>query len=254
MGDSGTGGSGKTAVITGASSGIGLATAKQLAARGWNVVLAARSREGLREAEAAIGSEGDAGVACVPTDVGDPEACAHLIDEAVTSFGRIDALVNNAGYAPLEPLGETTVETYEESFRINALGPAAAILRAWPVFVRQGSGCVVNVSTVGTIDPFPGFFAYASAKCAVNSMVRSIAKEGASIGVRAFAVAPAAVETPMLRGIMPESALPGEACLEPGQVASLIVSCIEGERDADNGHTIAIVRDGDGPRIDVVES
>ncbi len=254
MSDTSADRAGKTAVITGASSGIGLATAGRLAQRGWDVVLAARSPDRLGDAQTSVRAQGSGGVLSVPTDVGDPAACAHLIDAAVEAFGRVDALVNNAGYAPLEPLGETTIETYEESLRVNALGPAATILRAWPVFARQGSGCVVNVSTIGTVDPFPGFFAYASAKCAVNSMARSLAKEGSAIGLRAFAIAPGAVETPMLRGIMPESSLPREACLDPRDVAALIVACIEGERDADNGRTLGIVREGDTPRVEVIGS
>jgi NAD(P)-dependent dehydrogenase (short-subunit alcohol dehydrogenase family) len=230
----------RVALVTGAGTGIGRATAMLLAERGCRVVLVGRRAEPLRET-AALLVEGAQSLA-VEADVGVPEQAMGMIDAAVAHFGRLDVLVNNAGYAPRLPIERTTPQIIEQVYRVNALGPAWAIARAWPVFRRQGSGCVVNVSTLGTIDPFPGFFAYAAAKAAVNLMARSCAKEGRAIGVRAFAVAPGAVETAMFRAAFSETEVTRSACLSPEEVARLIVACVEGEHDARSGETITIQR------------
>ena len=174
----------------------------------------------------------------IPEDIGDLSQARAAVDQVVETFGRLDVLVNNAGVAPLVPIAETDDATIEQTFRINAMGPAAMIAQAWPTFSAQGSGCVVNISTVGTDDPFPGFFAYAASKAALNVMVKSGATVGAKIGVRAFAVAPGAVETQMLRAQFDEQQIPREACLSPESVARVVLSCIAGERDSDNGTVI----------------
>lgn len=224
------------AVVTGAGSGIGRATAIMLAQAGYALVLAARTREHVSETARLTGAPER--VEVVGGDVGDPFQCKHMVARAVERFGRLDVLVNNAGLAPLMPIERTDPGTIERVFRVNAMGPAWAIHHAWPVFVRQARGCIVNVSSMATVDPFSGFFAYAAAKAGVNLMARSCAKEGAPFNIRAFAVAPGAVETGMLRSIVPEASLPRDKCLAPEDVARVIVACIKGERDGENGGTI----------------
>jgi NAD(P)-dependent dehydrogenase (short-subunit alcohol dehydrogenase family) len=139
----------------------------------------------------------------------------------------------------------------EKTYFTNAIGPACTIAAAWLVFRRQFSErrlspigqCVVNISTLGTRDPFPGFFAYASSKACMNVMAHSCAKEGAEIGVRAFSIAPGAVETPMLRSLFSREVLPADHALAPERVAEEILACIVGERDALNGQTIYLSAD-----------
>ena len=231
----------RVAVITGAGSGIGRATAILLAARGFAVVLVGRRPESLSDTADRL-PEGASHLE-VPADVGDSASAASMIDRTVRRFGRLDVLINNAGFAPLLPIDEHHPPVIDECYRVNELGPAYAIARAWPVSKRQGSGCVVNVSTVGTIDPFEGFFGYAASKAAVNLMAKSCAKEGRAFGVRAFAVAPGAVETDMLRAIIPESKLPRSKTMSPERVAAVILECIQGRHDAKNGQVI-VVNDG----------
>jgi NAD(P)-dependent dehydrogenase (short-subunit alcohol dehydrogenase family) len=164
----------------------------------------------------------------------------------VDRFGRLDVLVNNAALAPLLPIEKTDAATIEQVYMTNAVGPACAIAAAWPVFIRQhaeGRMCrlghrVVNVSTLGTSDPFAGFFAYAASKAAMNVMAASCANEGKRYGVRAFSVAPGAVETPMLRNIFSDKVLPPSRCLSPQAVAEEILACVMGERENLNGQTI----------------
>ncbi|MEL6797046.1 MAG: SDR family oxidoreductase [Planctomycetota bacterium] len=223
-------------IVTGASSGIGLATAKRLAEAGHHVVLVGRTEAKLHAAADAI--ETSAGTTAITANVGDPDQARAIISHVADDMGRVDAIVNNAGAAPLLPIDETTDETLDHTFRVNALGPAALIAEAWPIFKSQHSGRIVNVSTMGTQDPFPGFFAYAASKAALNLMTKSCANEGAEFGIRAFAIAPGAVETPMLRGLFDETMIPTDACLAPDDVAKVIVDCTLGVRDEDSGSII----------------
>ncbi|MCC6660591.1 MAG: SDR family oxidoreductase [Phycisphaerales bacterium] len=226
------------AIVTGAGSGIGRATAVMLAHRAWKLTLVGRRPGALQETAAMLPQGSNPEV--FSTDITAAGGTEGMIERTITRFGRLDALVNNAGYAPLLPIERTTRRVLHEVYGINALAPAHAIALAWPIFVRQKSGCIVNLSTMGTLDPFPGFFAYAAAKSAMNSMARSCAKEGAAHNIRAFAVAPGAVETAMLRSIVPESSLPRSACLAPEDVARVITGCIEGDYDDRNGQTITV--------------
>ncbi len=225
-------------LITGAGSGIGRATAILLASRGHSVVLVGRREESLRETQSILGA--GARALMVKADVGDAVQARSAVDKAVAEFGRLDNLVNNAGVAPLLDIDKHTPEVIEEVFRINALGPANLIARAWPVFVKQRGGCIVNVSSVATVDPFPGFFGYAAAKAGVNLMARSCANEGKEFGIRAFAVAPGAVETGMLRKAFSEEKLPRSQTMAPEVVARVIVECVEGKKNALNGDVIIV--------------
>jgi NAD(P)-dependent dehydrogenase (short-subunit alcohol dehydrogenase family) len=222
------------AIVTGAGSGIGRSVAMLLSRGGYLVVLVGR-RRGALEAVAA-GLPGASRIE--PTDIGDARAARAMAARVADALGRVDVLVNNAGLAPLVPIVSTDDATLEAVFRVNALGPAALISELWPVFERRGSGCIVNISSIGSRDPFPGFFAYGASKAALNTMTRSCATEGAAIGVRAFCIAPGAVETPMLRGLFSIDQIPPTACLKPEDVARVALECVEGQRDADNGSVI----------------
>jgi len=226
----------KVAIVTGASSGIGRACAEQLSEKGFALALIGRREAPLIDVGEAIA--GDSLV--VTADVGSPSAAGMIVRTVMDEFGRIDALVNNAGYAPLTEIEDTTAEELERVYEVNTLGAGRLILEVWPVMKRQGSGAIVNVSSMATLDPFPGFFAYAGAKAGVELMARSCAKEGAEHGIVAYAVAPGAVETPMLRNIIDEEMMPPDRTLAPEDVASVIVACVMGERPEASGETIRV--------------
>lgn len=236
----------RVAIITGAGSGIGRATALELAGRGWSVTLAGRQADSLNETAGLVaGAHPDAATLVVATDVADATQAERLVNETMRRFARIDALVNNAGLAPVLPIEKTDPGALRRVFDVNALGPGYLIHYAWPIMLRQRSGRIVNVSTLGTADPFPGFFAYAAAKSALNAFAMSCAKEGKRHNIRAFSVAPGAVETAMLRANFSESVLPREACASPEDVAQVLADCATGRRDADNGRTIYLTPDAD---------
>lgn len=229
------------AVVTGAGSGIGRATAILLASHGFDLALVGRREQPLAEtAQLAGAASGETRCTVIAQDIADARSCGAIIERAASELGRIDVLVNNAGFAPLAPIARTSPELIQQAFATNALAPACLIAAAWKHLSATKRGCIVNISTLGTRDPFQGFFAYAAAKGSVNVMTKSCAIEGRSVGIRAFAVAPGAVETSMLRANFNEKVIPSAAALKPEAVAALIVDCIEGRRASRNGDTIFV--------------
>lgn len=231
--------SAKVAIITGASRGIGLATAQRLARGGYAVVLAARSAAGL---EAALPQIAETGAACeaVPVDVGRLEGARELIDVAVRRFGRIDLLVNNAGAAPHMQIDEFTDKAFAESIATNIAAVFYTTRAAWPIFRDQNGGVIVNISSMASVDPFPGLGVYGASKAWVNLFTKATANEGRKLGIRAFCVAPGAVETAMLRGAFPD--FPRDQALAPDEVARVIVGLADESFAAATGQTVFVRR------------
>ncbi len=231
------------AIVTGAGSGIGRCVCSLLADARYRLVLVGRSESKLKTtmAEIKTHSASPPEMLLVPADLTDAEQAMSVVDTAVDRWGRLDALVNNAGVATLAPIESTTADLLSRTFAANAFSAAYLIGRAWPIFQRQGRGCIVNVSSLAAADPFNGFFVYAASKSALESMTRSAMKEGEGYGVRAFTVAPGAVETPMLRSLFSERDIPRDATLDPNTVAHVVCDCILGRRDAEVGGTIDVL-------------
>jgi short-subunit dehydrogenase len=193
------------ALVTGASSGIGLATARLLAESGYDVMLTGRSAERLSQTRERIRGEQAVRVETRIADLGEPEEAARVVRETIEGFGRLDVLVNNAGMASVRTIPDCEDGYIRENFALNVFGPMSAIREAWAHWVGRRAGCVVNISSWAAMDPFPGFFVYGSTKAALNGVTRSCHADGADAGVRAFSVCPGAVETPMLRASFDEA-------------------------------------------------
>ncbi|MCC6675522.1 MAG: SDR family oxidoreductase [Phycisphaerales bacterium] len=230
---------GQTALITGAGSGIGRAAAILLARHGLHLTLAGRHLESLAATASHFPPAGPP-PQILSVNLADPRQARAMIDDALAHHGRLDILINNAGEAISKPIAQHDDAALHRAFTVNFFGPAAAISRAWPAFERQHSGCIINVSSMSAIDPFTGLAIYGAAKAALNTLTKGCATEGAAFGLRAFAIAPGAVETPMLRRLFPESALPPSRTLSPEAIAELILACIRGDHDARNGETIPL--------------
>ncbi len=225
-------------LITGAGTGIGLATAKILAAEGHRIALVGRRENVLREAGAALGKERDDWIA-LPADIADPARVQTLPGEAVEHFGRLDGLVNNAGWTPMKPVAEHSPDDVARIFAVNATGPTLLMIAALRIMLKQNAGRIVNVSSMASNDPFPGLSVYGGAKASLNTITKGLANElGPDSPIRVFAVAPGTVETPLLRSIVNEEALPRELCLTPESVGRIIADCILGRRDAESGRTL----------------
>ncbi|GGR40753.1 NADP-dependent 3-hydroxy acid dehydrogenase YdfG [Nocardioides luteus] len=156
----------KVVLITGASSGIGAATARRLAGEGHTVVLGARRRERLEKITAEITDDGGTALA-VPLDVSEKESVRAAVDQAVDAYGRLDVLVNNAGVMPLSPLAALHVEEWEAMIDVNIRGVLHGIAAALPVMGAQRSGHIINVASTGAHEVVPTAAVYCATKHAV---------------------------------------------------------------------------------------
>lgn len=187
---------GRIAVVTGASSGIGRATAEMLARRGARVAIFARSAEKLHAIAAAHGSR----MLAVPGDVADEEAIDRLFTTVESRFGDCEILINNAGMIHPKPLVDTTPDEWNRLLGVNLGGVYLASRRALRGMIERRSGVIVSVASIsGVIGPekFPGYVSYCASKGAVIAMTEALAAEVREYGVRVNCVSPGAVDTPM---------------------------------------------------------
>lgn len=184
------------AVITGAGSGIGRATAVLLAQRGYALVIMSRTREQLTETAALTGASER--VEVVGGDVGDAAQCRHVVQRAVERFGRLDVLVNNAGVMPSMLLGTMDAAGIESVLATNTTGAILCMQGALRLMQRHRRGAIVNVSSVLAAHGVVGRTAYAASKAALEAATRAAAVECAPWGVRVNAVAPGWIDTELV--------------------------------------------------------
>jgi NAD(P)-dependent dehydrogenase (short-subunit alcohol dehydrogenase family) len=190
---------GRSAIVTGAVGGIGLATARRLLVDGASVLLADLDQGRLDAAAAQLAAEANADpkrIATAVCDVAREEQVAAAADAAIASFGHWDIVVNNAGLMIFKPIEEQTVDDWQRILGVDLLGAFLFIKQAF--LKMKGGGAVVNVSSVHAVETEPLVAPYAAAKTALLSLTRSAALEGKPKGVRVNAVLPGAVDTPML--------------------------------------------------------
>lgn len=185
-------------VITGALTGIGRATALAFARDGSRIVVSGRHEDkgqALAAELRALGTEAE----FVRADVRNEAEVRNLIDRSVERFGRLDVAVNNAGTeGELGPIVEQSAANYESTFAVNVLGTLLSLKHEMRVMLSQGSGSIINLSSIAGQVGFAGAAIYAASKHAVDGLTRSAALEGARAGVRVNAVAPGPTETQML--------------------------------------------------------
>ncbi|WP_160133802.1 SDR family oxidoreductase [Halococcus salsus] len=185
---------GSTAIVTGASSGIGEATASALADHGANVVLAARREDELESLAEAIEADGGRALA-VPTDVTNEADLDALVDTTLDTFGTIDVLVNNAGVMLLEPVERADRENFRQMVEVNLLGLMNLTHAVLPVMQDQGSGHIVNVSSTAGRQANANSSGYNATKFGVNGFTEALRQEVTGEGIRTTIVEPGAVET-----------------------------------------------------------
>lgn len=206
----------KTVLITGASRGIGAATARLFAQKGWAVAVNYRnSREAAEELVSEIRKNGGTALA-IPADVGDPEQVEALFRTAERELGQIEALVNNAGIAQQKLFTDLTDEDWDELFRVDVKGVFLCCRRALPAMIRRHRGVIVNISSMWGQVGASCEVHYSAAKAAVIGLTRALAKEVGPSGIRVNCIAPGVIQTEMNGNLTPETleALKEETPLE----------------------------------------
>ena len=186
---------GKTALVTGAGSGIGKCIAETYAREGAGVVLADINLDAAQQAARAIGNNAIA----VRCDVTQPSDIAEAVAHTLSAFGALDILVNNAGATHVnKPMLEIDAAEFDRIFAVNVKGLFQLCQAAVPHFRRQGGGVIINIGSTAGLRPRPGLSAYNATKGAVHALTKSLAVELAPDRIRVCAVAPVATDTPLL--------------------------------------------------------
>lgn len=182
------------AVVTGASSGIGLATARELARRGWGTFLLARRKHALDALAEELANEAPS--VALPVDLARPEAVKEVAEHILATHGPVDALVNNAGFGLYEPFLAHSLDDHRRLMQVNYFAPLSLTLALLPSMVHQGRGAVINIASMSAkMGPW-GHSGYAASKSALRALTETLEAEFGPQGVHASCIFPGIVDTP----------------------------------------------------------
>lgn len=213
-------------IVTGASAGMGSAIARRFASCGSKVVLAARRADRIEALAEEINAGGGHALA-VPCDVSDWDQVKALADATLEKLGKIDVMVNNAGFGTLKPFADTTVEEIERQIDVNFKGLCYGCKAVLDHMIDRGSGQIVNIGSIGSLRHYPSFAVYVGAKHAVLGFSRSLYEEVREKGIRVNVLCPAAVNTEFLDVAgFGGSPWPLDKMIQADDVAELALACV----------------------------
>ncbi|HET7515234.1 MAG TPA: SDR family oxidoreductase [Gaiella sp.] len=204
-----------SALVTGGSSGIGLAIARMLRDEGYGLTVAARNAERLEQASAELGAT------AVPVDVRDEQECGRLVAAHVEAHGGLDVLVNSAGVGIAGRIGDTSTKHFDLQQSVNLRSAFLVTREALPA-LRESRGYVVNLASIAGTIPTPGLASYGAEKAALIALTRSLVREERESGVRATALCPGFVDTPMTTW----TGLEGSEMIQPEDCAEIVRSLL----------------------------
>jgi len=232
----------KVAVVTGAARGIGLAVTQAFLALDYKVALLDIDAATLKQTEKALGD-----VLALECDVADPLQVKTSIDLVTARFGRIDALVNNAGIAVFKPLLETTFEEWQRVLAVNLNGPFLCTQACAPVMLKNGGGAVVNITSISGLRASALRVAYGTSKAALDHLTKQQAAELGNLGIRVNAVAPGPVDTAMAKAVHTadiradyHDAIPLNRYGTEQEIAEAVVFLCSDAASYINGQTLAV--------------
>jgi meso-butanediol dehydrogenase / (S,S)-butanediol dehydrogenase / diacetyl reductase len=238
---------GKVAFITGGSDGIGRATAIRLAEEGAHVIICARRKENLAEAEAAVKAVGS--VEAFQLDVGDTDAYAKAIEDAAKKHGRLDALVNNAMSVHYSNIMDTSLEDWRADFRVNADAVFVGTKTALKIMYGQKSGSIVNIASTNGLLAMIGMSSYSASKAALIQFSAVAALEAAEHNVRVNVIAPGQILTPAVenfakydpdRASKATAAIPMKRGGQPKELADAVLFLVSDESTFVTGACIPV--------------
>lgn len=223
--------SGKTALITGASAGIGWASALALAGEGANLVLTARRQERLAELESTVQTAGGKAASFLG-DAIEEDTARRAVDLAVQTFGSLDILINNVGIGNYKNLVETSAEEYDEMMDTNMRSAFLFTRYAVPVMIQQGSGTILMISSMAGIYGFGGEAVYCATKFAQVGFAQALDKELRPHGIKVGAICPGGVKTEFALGKgRTEESVAASGMLDPEDVAGVVLmACMQSPR------------------------
>jgi NAD(P)-dependent dehydrogenase (short-subunit alcohol dehydrogenase family) len=186
---------GKVALVTGATKGIGLAIAQDLARAGASVAVSARTAGDVRAAAEGLEGLGEGSVLGVPADVSDPEACRRMVEEIVDRFGRLDILINNAGLGIFKPIQEMTIEEWQLQVDVNLGGVFYCTKAALPHLLAAGDAWVINIGSLASRNSFSGGAGYNASKFGLLGMTEAMMLDLRYDGIRTSIIMPGSVDT-----------------------------------------------------------
>ena len=239
---------GKVAIVTGGSRGIGEAIALALSEFGARVALSSRKIEGLNAVKEKIESRGGEAI-CIPAHMGKPDTLQAVVDGTVSRYGTVDILVNNAATNPiLGPLLEADLPAWEKIMDVNLKGIFFLTKAAGKVMLEKGKGSIINLSTEAAIRPAPGLGVYSISKAGVDMVTKSFALEWGGSGVRVNGIAPGLVQTRFSQALWAndeirqtvESRIPLGRMAQPDEIACLAVFLASDASSFVTGQTVLV--------------
>ncbi|MCY8203411.1 MULTISPECIES: SDR family oxidoreductase [Bacillus subtilis group] len=226
----------KVVIITGASSGIGEATAKELASKGAKLILAARREDRLKKLQEEIQNKGGQAIYKV-TDVASHEQVEELADYALKEYGKIDVMVNNAGVMPLSPVHQKKINEWDKMIDVNIKGVLYGIAAVLPSMRERKEGHIINVSSIAGHLVFPASSVYSGTKFAVRAITEGLRIEEYSNNIRTTIISPGTIDTELLDAIsdleLKSASVEAnkKVQIEPASIARTIAFAIEQPSD-----------------------
>jgi meso-butanediol dehydrogenase / (S,S)-butanediol dehydrogenase / diacetyl reductase len=232
------------AIITGAARGIGLATTRKFLAEGWRVAMLDWDSETLQTSAHQLSNNGVRPIIC---DVSQKAQVDQAVDQSVAAFGRIDALVNNAGIAVFKPMLETSLEEWNRVMAVNLTGPFLCTQACAPIMLKTGGGAIVNIASISGLRASTLRIAYGTSKAALIHLTKQQAAELGARGIRVNAIAPGPVDTAMAKQVHSadirsdyRDAIPLGRYGEESELAAAIFFLASPSASYINGQTLAV--------------